>query len=153
MLFILGATASDDASEFACDYAVIELTPALAQKILGRMDAMMMLYRRHRSLHEFHFWDTEVRFYQHEFDDGLGAYIQRDASQYLVAADPGAATNCTPLWAEGEQVVVAVAFPEPEVYWRARAKNSALRIETCALPMSEISRAASGAVEPRLPCG
>lgn len=52
MIVILGATASDDASEFACDYAVIELTPELAQKILGRMDALMMLYGRDRSLHE-----------------------------------------------------------------------------------------------------
>ena len=153
MLFILGATASDDASEFACDYAVVELTPELAQKILARMDALTMLYSRDCSLHEFDFWDTEVRFYHREFDDGLDAYMPRDASQYVAATDPRAAATGSPLWTECEHMVVAVGCPEPEVYWRARAKHSALRMETCSLPMAEIARTASGAVERQMQCG
>ena len=140
MIFILGSTASDDASEFACDYAVIELTRDGAQKILARMDALTMLYGRDRSLHEFHFFDAEVCFFQRNVDDGANACLPSDASQYVLAADLRATANGAPLATEGEHIVVAINGPEPEVYWRARAKHSPLRMETCGLPQSEVAR-------------
>lgn len=85
MIVILGSTASDDASEFACDFAVVKLTPEAAQKIMGRMDALIMLYSRDRFLHEFHVWDAEIRFFQRELGNGQNERGPSDASQFVVA--------------------------------------------------------------------
>lgn len=145
MIFILGSTANDDASEFACDYAVIELTPSVAQKILGRMDALMMLYSRDRSLHEFHFLDADIRFFQSELGDIGNATLPMDASQFIVVTSQSARPNGTLLATESEHMVVAVNGQEPEVYWRARAKYSPLQMETCVLPQSEVAQLLSGA--------
>ena len=144
MIIILGVVASDSSSDHACDYAAVELTTPMAKKIVARMDAVMALYRQDRSTHEICFLDSAVTFFQRRFADGLDGFIPRDASEYLLPAEPTAALDGSPVWTESESMVVAVNATEPEVYWRARAKHAPIHMQTCSVPKSEIARAANG---------
>jgi hypothetical protein len=143
MLFILGATASDDASDFACDYAIAELEPSQAETILGRMDFALMLYGRDRSAHEIRFWDNAVTFYRRPIEEEFDHSIPRDASLYHATADASVASRGMPLSTDCEHMVIAVNSLEPEVYWDARGKQAPIIMQTAPLPRSEIARAAN----------
>jgi hypothetical protein len=133
MTFILGAVAGDEASEFACDYAVIGLTPAGAEQILGRMDFALMLYGRDRSAHEIHFWDDRLTFFQRPLENDIERFLPQDASQYLIDADPIAVSRGLPLGTECQHMVIAVNSPEPEMYWRARGNRAPITMQTASL--------------------
>ncbi len=144
MRIVLGATASEPGSAYACDHAVIDLTPTLARKILARFDMVTRVQRADSSAHELHFWDCEVKYFQRTDEDGLDDRVPRDASEFVEIGEGVSIADDAWLWTECEHMVVAVNDVEPEVFWRAMSKHAPLRMQTCALPRRFVTNVANG---------
>ncbi|MBI2823134.1 MAG: hypothetical protein HYX69_00420 [Planctomycetia bacterium] len=138
----LGTYSSEDYNA-DCDYALVDLTPALAKRILARMDLAARLHRDDISLHELYFWNAEAEFFSTP-DDALTEQLP-DASDGHVILPEGLEipADCFQR-TEYDHMIVNTVGEECEVFWRSSPKNVFIEITTASLPRELIEQIARG---------
>ena len=150
---IVLATHSTDA-EFSgeCDYAVVQLTPELAERVRRRAALAHQAGQQDESLCELYFWDDMVEYY----DAGL-----LEACQKAIASDEAARQWLNGLEQDGYAIVPAAALaacetqrvecqqmvlhcsplsptPHYEIAWSAMPKHMEMTVTTGDLPLDAL---------------
>ncbi len=142
-----------------CDYAVVRLTPELADRVRRRVELARQAGRQDDSLCELYFWDSTAEFY----DDGLVdacqdavaagrgdegdeaarqwvAGLERDGHALLPPAADLAA--CQPQRTECDQMVVRCSplsrDPRYEIAWTSSPKHTDVYVTTRDLPLAKL---------------
>jgi hypothetical protein len=97
---VLDTSSSNSDFDGDCDYAVVELTPELVDRIRRRVKLARQAGRQDNDLWEMYFWDGAAEFY----DCGLV-----DACQQAFAADQAAQEWLTALGRDGHALVPPTA--------------------------------------------
>ena len=66
MHLILNAHSSDPHYNGDCDYAIVDLTPALAARIRGRVALARQAGQQDNDLNELYFWGSTAEFYDQD---------------------------------------------------------------------------------------
>jgi hypothetical protein len=145
IVFATSSTDSDFNSD--CDYAYVNLTPALARYILGLMDAAVRLYHSNNAIHELHCWECSACFFGMELDDlrdKLEKHLPGSSDSYSLLPARITIPESHFRRTEYDHLVVTVSGVEPEVYWRAIPRDSGVYVETGMLPRRLVERIAAG---------
>lgn len=142
MKLVLGTYSSLDDYNADCDYARVDLTPALARRILRQMDLAVGLQSADVALHEMYYWDGEVDFFATPTDPELERWLPEDCESFVVLPDevviPMACWQST----EYDRRVINVVGPCVEVSWQSSPKHVCITITTASLPRSFVEEAA-----------
>jgi hypothetical protein len=142
MKIALGTCSSDPDFNAGCDFALVDLTPACAERILSRMRALHNLAESDHSLHEAHYWDAEAAYFETTLDDEIDEQLEPAHDTYVVL-DEGIEVPAEAFkGVEYTHMVVSVIGDELEVSWRASPKSASLYVESNPLPKSLIEEAA-----------
>lgn len=153
---ILNAHSSDENFNGDCDYAVVELTPALATQIRRRVALARKAGQQDSDLWEIYFWGSTAEFFDHEVLDAcqeavaatgkrrrskaardwLTAFEQREYAVVPAGVDLNAheaqRTEC-------DQMIVRCSpssnRPEFQIAWTAIPKHSDVDVTTGELPL------------------
>lgn len=157
MHLILNAHSSDPHYDADCDYAVVELTPALAEEIRSRV-ALAREARQHDSdLYELYFWGSTAEFFDHNILDVCQEAIATagrrrrnkaardwladfEGREYAVVPDGVNLDAHEPQRTECDQMIIQVS-PSPlrtefSVIWTARPKYADMDVTTGELPLT-----------------
>jgi hypothetical protein len=157
MHIILKTRSSDENYNGDCDYAVVDLTVALAEEVRHRVAIARQALKQCGHLYELYFWDGAADFYdqnllvacQEAVAHGLGLeHVDRDwlndFEQQGYAVVP-VGVDLTALEAqrtEVDQMIVrcgASSFqPEFNIAWTASPKFTDVYVTTCELPLAAI---------------
>jgi hypothetical protein len=131
-----------------CDYAVVELTPALVEQIRQRAMLAREIRQQDNDLYEMYFWGSTAEFYSNRL---LGACEEAVAQDWLnhleqdgyALVPPG--VNVEALESERtecDQIIIrcspSACNLEFEVAWTTMPKHSDVNVTTRDLPLSAI---------------
>ena len=155
MQIILSAHSSNEFFNGNCDYAVVELTPALAKQIRNRVALARKAGQKDRDLYEMYFWGGTAEFYgcalleacqeavaaasgsDEAANDWLTELEQRE---YAVVPDGVDFNAHETQRTECDQMVVRCNrcsdSPTFSVAWTASPKHADLEITTSELPLA-----------------
>ena len=157
MHLILNAHSSDAHYSGDCDYAVVELTPALVERIRSRVAIARQAWQQDSDLWELYFWGGNAEFFDHNILDAcqeavaaaggpdpdqaaldwLADFEQREYAVVPAGVDLNAheaqRTEC-------DQMIIQ-ASPSPlrtefSIIWTATPKHSDLDVTTGELPIA-----------------
>jgi len=150
---ILDTSSSDPDFNGDCDYAVVELTPELVDRIRRRMELARQAGRQDSDLLEMYFWDGAAEFYDTEAVDACQEAMETDeaAQEWLKGLEtdghalvPAGAdlVASQPQRVECNQMIVRCSpssvNPEYEVAWTAIPKHSDVYVTTRDLPLAAL---------------
>lgn len=145
---LLKVTSSNEDYSAGCDYAVVEMTPPLAQQCLMRIALLKELKSRQDALHEMHYWDNEPRFFR--WFDGLETLrdveLQEPVDQVLdkhSSCIPDAPIRIPEDAVQGTDCLYMVVG-ENEVYWEAIPRHAAIRVSTAEIDRKTLEKVARG---------
>lgn len=130
-----------------CDYALVELTPKLAQRVLDRMKALVALAAADRDLHEAHYWDDHAEYFgakASEKNEALDEDLLAAEEGYVVLAENVVVPPEALERMECCHMVITVLGGDAEIHWRASPKNDSIYLETNPLPRSLLEKIAAG---------
>ena len=158
MHIILNAHSSDENYNGDCDYAIVDLTPALVEQIRHRVALARQAGQQDNDLYELHFWGSTAEFYDHDIldacqdaaaaaagglnpdqaaSDWLTDFEQRE---YAVVPEGVDFAAHEAQRTEFDQVIVRCSpsahRPEFEITWTASPKHSDVYVTTCELPLT-----------------
>jgi len=157
MHIILNAHSSNEHYNGDCDYAIVDLTPALAEQIRRRVALARQAGQQDDDLYELYFWGSTAEFYDHSILDAceeaaaaahvpdpdqaardwLADFEQRE---YAVVPEGVDFTAHEAQRTEVDQMVVRCSpsshRPEFEIAWTASPKHSDVYVTTCELPLT-----------------
>lgn len=158
MHIILNTHSSNEHYNGDCDYAIIELTPALAERIRSRVALARQAGQQDNDLCELYFWGSTAEFYDHDIldacQDAVAAaadgpdpdQVARDwladfeEQEYAAVPDGVDFTARQAQRTELDQMIVRCSplshRPEFEIAWTASPKNSGVCVTTCNLPLT-----------------
>ncbi len=146
IVFATSSTDSDFNSD--CDFAYVDLSPALARYVLGLMDAAIGLFRSNNAIHELHCWDCSARFFGMKLGDDLRDKLEKhfpgSSDSYALLPARVNIPESRFKRTEYDHLVVTISGLEPEVYWRAMPRDSDVYVETGMLPRRLVERIAAG---------
>ena len=169
MHLILNAHSSNPHYSGDCDYAVVELTPALVKQIRSRVALARQAAKQNRDLWELHFWGSSAEFFDHEILDAceetvatagrrrrdkaaldwLTAFEQRE---YAVVPDGVDVDAHEGQSTEYDQMIVQCnRYPrglEFSVFWTASPKNSDVDVTTAELPLKTMEELLAATAQP-----
>jgi hypothetical protein len=157
MHLILNAHSSNQHYNGDCDYAVVELTPALAEQIRSRV-ALAGEARQHDSnLYELYFWGSTAEFFDHNILDACQEAIATagrrrrnkaarewladfEGREYAVVPDGVDLNAHEAQRTECDQMIIQVS-PSPlrtefSIIWTATPKHADLDVTTSELPLA-----------------
>jgi hypothetical protein len=119
---------SDD-DYYEATFALVRLTPEVAQEVLGRIALARTLRAADPALHSLAYWDTRPVFsVRAALDEALAEQV--DEQEYVVLD--------TPLQVAPDQVVevesMRLIVTESDVVWKVYVKNTSISLETAWLP-------------------
>ena len=139
-----------------CDCAIVELTPALAEQIRGRVALARGAGQQDNDLYELYFWGSTAEFYDYKFLDACDEAVasrgsEETASTWLsdfedtgyAVVPPGVDLGSQePQRIELSQMIVRCSpsshRPEFEVCWTASPKHSDVYVTTHDLPLNRL---------------
>ncbi len=158
MHIILKARSSDENYNGDCDYAVVDLTLALAEKIRHRVAVARQAQEQCNDIYELYFWDSTANFYDQNVlapcqeaaaaaarglaleqtgRDWLNDFEQRGYAVVPAGID---FTAHEAQRTEVDQMIVrrsdSSLQPEFEIAWTASAKFTDVYVTTCELPLA-----------------
>jgi len=150
---ILSTHSSDPDFNGDCDYAVVELTPELVDRIRRRVELARQAGRQDSDLWEMYFWDGAAEFYDCGLVDACQQAFAADqaAQEWLTALEqdghafvPPTAnlTVCQPQRTECDQMIVraspSLVESEHEIAWTVIAKHSDVYVTTSDLKLTSL---------------
>jgi hypothetical protein len=152
-----------------CDYAIVELTPALAEQIRSRV-ALAREVRQHDSdLWELYFWGGTAEFFDHDILDTCQEAVatagrrRRDRAarkwldefeqrEYAVVPDGVDLNAHEAQRTECDQMIIQVSpsslRTEFSIIWTASPKNSGVDVTTVELPLAAMEELLATTVQP-----
>ncbi len=157
MHLILNAHSSDENYNGDCDYAIVDLTPALAEEIRRRVALARQAGQQDNDLYELYFWGSTADFYDHNILDAC-----QEAAAAASGPDPDQAARdwlddferreyaAVPAGidftvheaqrTECDQVIIRCSpsshRPEFEIAWTTIPRHSDVYVTTCDLPLT-----------------
>jgi hypothetical protein len=158
MHLILNAHSSDPHYNGDCDYAIVDLTPKLAERIRRRVTLASEAGQRDNDLYELYFWGSSVEFFDHDVLDGCQEAITAggpdphqaardwladfEGRGYAVVPTGFDLNAYEPQRTECDQAIVRCSpsshHPEFEIAWTTIPKHSDVYVTTCELPFTVI---------------
>jgi hypothetical protein len=159
MHLILNAHSSDPHYNGDCDYAVVELTPALVKQVRSRVYLARQAAEQDSDLFELYFWGSSAEFFDHEILDACEEAIATagrrrrnkaaldwltdfEGREYAVVpagvdldAHEGQSTECDQVIVQCSRYSRGLEF---SVFWTASPKNSGVDVTTADLPLKVI---------------
>ena len=157
MHIILNAHSSDENYNGNCQYAIVDLTPALAERIRRRVALACQAGQQDDDLYELYFWGSTAEFYDNNIldacQDAAAAtahgpdldQVARDwltgfeGREYAVVPEGVDFTAHEAQRTEFDQVIIRCSpsshRPEVEIAWTASPKHSDVTVTTCELPL------------------
>jgi hypothetical protein len=150
---VLDASSSNPDFNGDCDYAVVELTPELEDRIRRRVELARQAGRQDNDLWEMYFWDGAAEFYDCGLVDACQEAFAADqaAQEWLASLErdghalvPPAAdlTACQPQRTECDQMIVRASpssvDPEYEIAWTIIPKHTDVYVTTRDLPVAAL---------------
>jgi hypothetical protein len=150
---VLNTRSSDPDFNGDCDYAVVELKPALIDQIRRRVELARQASSQDNDLYEMYFWGGNAEFYDNDLLEACEkaaatdeaaqewtAGLERNGHALMpVAADLSA---CQPQRVECLQMIVRSSppsqSPEYEIAWTVIPKHSDVYVTTCDLPLAAL---------------
>ena len=158
MYLIFNAHSSDENYNGDCDYAVIDLTPALAEEVRRRVALARQAGQQDNDLYEMYFWGSTADFYDHNVldacQDAAAAAVRgsdpdqtaRDwlddfeRHEYAVVPEGVDFTAPEVQRTECDQVIVRCSpsshRPEFKIVWITSPKHSDVYVTTSELPLT-----------------
>ncbi len=161
MYLIFNAHSSNAHCNADCDYAVVELTPALAKRIRNRVALVRQAGRKDRDLWELHFWGGTAEFFDHKILDACQNAVvaaggpdpdqaardwldEFEQQEYAVVPDGVNLDAHEAQRTETDQMIIQCSrYPrrlEFSVLWTASPKHADLDITTSELPLAAMNR-------------
>lgn len=151
MKIVLGTCSSDSDVISGCDFALVDLTPAYAELILKRMQALAGLAATDHSLHEAHYWDSDAAYFQCSLADELDEDLEPAYDTYVELNDGTKVPDEAFTRVEYTHMVISVMGDELEVSCPASPKNTSVSVESNPLPKSLVEEAAGRGTEAACP--
>jgi len=157
MHLILNAHSSNEFYNGDCDYAVVELTPALAEQIRSRVALARQAGQQDNNLYELYFWGSTADFFDCNILDACqdaiataGRRRRNKAARNWLADFEGREYAVVPAGVdftaheaqrtECDQMIVRCSpsshHPEFEIAWTTIPKHSDVYVTTCDLPLA-----------------
>lgn len=159
MHIILNAHSSNEHFNGDCDYAVVELTPALAEQIRNRVALARQAAEQDSDLYEVYFWGSSAEFFDHDILDACQNAVaaaggpdpdqaacdwlaEFELQEYAVVPDGVDFAVLEPKRTETDQMIVRCSpsshRPEFKIAWMASPKHSDVYVNTCELPLRAV---------------
>ena len=156
MHIILNACSSNEFCNGDCDYAIVDLTPALAEQIRRRVALARQVAEQDNDFWEMYFWGSTVEFYDDKLLDACqeavvvaaqgpdADQVARDwladfeQREYAVVPDGVDFAAHQAQRTEIDQVIVRRHQPEFAIAWTASPKHSDVYVTTTELPLTVI---------------
>ena len=150
---IVLATHSGPEENGDCDYAVVQLTPDLVERVRRRAELARQAGQQDESLCELYFWDDMVEYYDGSLLEACQKAIASDeaARQWLNGLEqdghallPAAAdlAACQAQRVECSQMIVRCSplsvVPHCEIAWSAMPKHMEVTVTTGDLPLAAL---------------
>jgi hypothetical protein len=154
MHLILNAHSSNEHYNGNCDYALVELTPALAEKIRSRVALARQVAKQDSNLYDVCFWGSMAEFFDHNIlesclnaisgstsDDAARDWLADFEQQGYALVPAGVDLDAHEAQrTECDQVIIRVASYshrlEFSVVWTASPKYADLDVTTSELPLT-----------------
>ena len=158
MHLIFNTQSSNEHYDGGCDYAIIELTPALAEQIRNRVAQARKASQQDSDLDELYFWDSTAEFYGQDVLDtcqeavaaaarGRGRsraarnwLAEFEQREYAVVPDGVDFTSHEPQRTELDQMILRVGPSshrlEYAIAWTTSPKHSDVYVTTSELPIA-----------------
>ena len=154
MHIILNVCSSNEHYNGDCDYAIVDLTPALAERIRRRVALARQAGEQDRDFWEMYFWGSTTEFYDHKLLDAcqdavvaaargsdpdqaardwLADFEQRE---YAVVPDGVDFAAHQAQRTEVDQMIVRRHQPDFAIAWTASPKHSDVYVTTSELPLA-----------------
>jgi hypothetical protein len=156
MYLIFNTHSSNEHYNGDCDCALVELTPALAEQILGRVALARQAGQQDNDLCELYFWGSTAEFYDSNLIDACAeataAHGSEEAASKWLSNFEDAGYALVPIGVdlaahesqriELSQMIVRCSpsshRPEFEVCWTASPKHSDVYVTTRDLPLKRL---------------
>jgi hypothetical protein len=142
MRIVPGTCSSEGDFNAGCDFAMVDLTPAYAERILNRMRALQALAQSDRSLHEAHYWDANAAYFETTLVEEIDERLEPAHDTYVLLDETIDVPSEAFKRVEYTHMVISVMGEELEVSWRVTPRTASLYITTNGLPKSLIEDAA-----------
>ncbi len=169
MHLILNAHSSNPHYNSDCDYAIVELTPALAERIRSRVALASEARQQDSDLWEIYFWGSTAEFFDHNIleacQDAVVAAGGPDPNQaaldwltsfegreYAVVPDGVDLNAHEPQRTECDQMIIQVSPSslrrEFSIIWTASPKHSDIDVTTGELPLAAMEELLAATAQP-----
>lgn len=150
---VLAVTSTNPEFDDKCDYAVVQLTPALVDQVRRRVELAREAGGQDDDLYELYFWGGTAEFYGGDLVDACqeAAATDQAAQDWLTRLEqdghalvPPAVdlAACESQWTEVDQMVVRrcppSSDPRYEIAWTASPKHTDVYVTTRDLPLAAL---------------
>ncbi len=169
MHLILNAHSSNEHYNGNCDYAIVELTPALVKRIHRRVAVARQAAKQDSDLYELYFWGSSAEFFDHNILDACQEAVtttgrrRRDRAardwldafegrEYAVVPDGVDLNAHEAQRTECDQMIIRISRCSPReefsIIWTASPKYADLDVTTSELPLAAMEELLATTAQP-----